>query len=65
MIAKAEETFQFDTIDDVVSDIAKGRMLLREAGGVEKVTMETNGWLLGLFAKEVNCASTASPASAR
>ncbi len=28
MIAKAAETFQFDTIDDVVSDIAKGRMVI-------------------------------------
>ncbi|HSK01049.1 MAG TPA: hypothetical protein VK932_07400, partial [Kofleriaceae bacterium] len=31
-------------------DIAKGQKLLAEAGGVTKVTMETNGWLLGLFA---------------
>src|SRR5262245_42458670 len=31
-------------------DVAKGQNLLAEAGGVEKVTMETNGWLLGLFA---------------
>jgi uncharacterized protein YfaS (alpha-2-macroglobulin family) len=31
-------------------DIAKGQRLLREAGGVDKVTMETDGWLLGLFA---------------
>ncbi|MCX5743247.1 MAG: DUF6049 family protein [Proteobacteria bacterium] len=31
-------------------DIAKGQQLLREAGGVDKVTMETDGWLLGLFA---------------
>src|SRR5206468_1249635 len=31
-------------------DIEKGQRLLREAGGVEKVTMETNGWLLSLFA---------------
>src|SRR5207237_3739339 len=28
MITKATETFQFDTIDDVVSDIAKGRMVI-------------------------------------
>ncbi len=28
MIAKAAETSQFDTIDDVVSDIAKGRMVI-------------------------------------
>src|SRR5262249_49422997 len=31
-------------------DIAKGQALLKEAGGVDKVTMETDGWLLGLFA---------------
>ena len=31
-------------------DIAKGQKLLRDTGGVDKVTMETNGWLLGLFA---------------
>ena len=30
-------------------DIAKGQKLLREAGGVDKVTIETDGWLLGLF----------------
>src|SRR2546423_1612796 len=28
MIAKAAETFQFDAIDDVLSDIAKGRMVI-------------------------------------
>src|SRR6058998_3172402 len=28
MIAKAPETFQFDAIDDVLSDIAKGRMVI-------------------------------------
>src|ERR1700736_360581 len=28
MIAKAAETYQFDTIDDVVSDIALGRMVI-------------------------------------
>ena len=32
-------------------DIAKGQKLLREAGGVDKVTLETDGWLLGLFAQ--------------
>ena len=32
-------------------DIAKGQQLLRDAGGVEKVTIETDGWLLGLFAQ--------------
>ncbi len=31
-------------------DVAKGKKLLAEAGGVDKVTMETDGWLLGLFA---------------
>jgi uncharacterized protein YfaS (alpha-2-macroglobulin family) len=31
-------------------DIAKGQKLLKEWGGPEKVTMETDGWLLGLFA---------------
>ncbi|MDX2086759.1 MAG: Ig-like domain-containing protein [Kofleriaceae bacterium] len=35
-------------IDDL--DIAKGQRILREAGGPEKVTMETNGWLLATFA---------------
>jgi len=28
MIAKTEQTFQFDAIDDVVSDIAKGRIVI-------------------------------------
>src|SRR5947207_15766192 len=28
MISQAKETFQFDTIDDVVSDIAKGRIVI-------------------------------------
>ena len=32
-------------------DIEKGQRLLKEAGGPDKVTMETNGWLLSLFAK--------------
>nr|HEX4318747.1 alpha-2-macroglobulin family protein [Kofleriaceae bacterium] len=31
-------------------DIAKGKASLAEWGGVDKVTMETDGWLLGLFA---------------
>jgi alpha-2-macroglobulin len=31
-------------------DIAKGQKLLIEAGGPEKVSLETDGWLLGLFA---------------
>src|SRR5881227_2604813 len=52
MIAKATETLQFDAIDDVVSDIAKGRIVIvtddadRENEGdlviaAEKVTPET------------------------
>ncbi len=51
MIAKAAETFQFDAIDDVLSDVAKGRMVVvtddadRENEGdlvmaAEKVTPE-------------------------
>ena len=51
MIAKTAEKFQFDTIDDVVSDIAKGRIVIvtddadRENEGdlvmaAEKVTPE-------------------------
>jgi uncharacterized protein YfaS (alpha-2-macroglobulin family) len=31
-------------------DIAKGKKLLAEAGGPEKLSMEADGWLLGLFA---------------
>jgi uncharacterized protein YfaS (alpha-2-macroglobulin family) len=41
-------------------DIAKGQALLRNAGGVEKVTAETNGWLLGVFAGQPNAASERS-----
>ncbi|CAN5384668.1 hypothetical protein BH11MYX1_BH11MYX1_49690 [soil metagenome] len=37
-------------------DLDKGKALLREAGGVEKVTMETDGWLLQLFAKNPKAA---------
>ena len=51
MISRATETFQFDAIDDVLSDIAKGRMVIvtddadRENEGdlvmaAEKVTPE-------------------------
>src|SRR6266852_7650676 len=51
MISQTKETFQFDTIDDVVSDIAKGRIVIvtddadRENEGdlvmaAEKVTPE-------------------------
>ena len=28
MIAKPKETFEFDAIDDVVSDIAKGKIVI-------------------------------------
>src|SRR6185295_6047633 len=38
-------------------DIEKGQRLLREAGGVEKVTMETDGWLLSLFAGNAKAAA--------
>ncbi|MGN6106867.1 MAG: hypothetical protein ACTHU0_17300, partial [Kofleriaceae bacterium] len=31
-------------------DVAKGQKLLADAGGATKVSMETNGWLLGMFA---------------
>ncbi|MBS1121038.1 MAG: hypothetical protein H6Q90_3266, partial [Deltaproteobacteria bacterium] len=31
-------------------DIGKGQRLVREAGGVEKLNMEANAWLLGTFA---------------
>jgi alpha-2-macroglobulin len=31
-------------------DIAKGKRLLAERGGPDKIPMEANGWLLGLFA---------------
>jgi len=37
-------------------DIEKGQRLLKEAGGPDKVTMETNGWLLSLFAKNPKAA---------
>ena len=54
MISRATETFQFDAIDDVLSDIAKGRMVIvtddadRENEGdlvmaAEKVTPEFHG----------------------
>ena len=33
-------------------DIARGKGLIKEAGGVEKLSMEANGWLLGVFAGE-------------
>ena len=28
MITKAKETFEFDAIDDVVSDVAKGKIVI-------------------------------------
>ena len=31
-------------------DIASGQKLIADAGGIEKLQMETNGWLLSLFA---------------
>ena len=31
-------------------DVAKGQKLIIEAGGIEKLSMEANGWLLGTFA---------------
>ena len=33
-------------------DIAKGEKLLTEAGGVDKVSMETDGWLLGAVRRQ-------------
>ena len=38
-------------------DIARGQALLRSAGGVDKVTMETDGWLLSLFAGNASAQS--------
>src|ERR1700742_430972 len=57
MIAKTEQTFQFDAIDDVVSDIAKGRIVIvtddadRENEGdlvmaAEKVTPESINFMV-------------------
>jgi len=37
-------------------DIAKGKKLVAEAGGVDKLSMEANGWLLGLFAQSAAAA---------
>src|ERR1700732_1277528 len=65
MIAKAEETFRFDAIDDVVSDIAKGRIVIvtddadRENEGdlviaAEKVTPEA-GDLRGTDGRGLIC----------
>ncbi len=41
-------------------DIAKGQRLIHQAGGVEKLTMEADGWLLGLFAGNAAAASERS-----
>jgi hypothetical protein len=38
-------------------DIAGGQALLRRAGGVDKVSMETDGWLLTVFAGNAAAAS--------
>ncbi len=35
-------------------DVAKGQKLISEAGGVEKLSMEANGWLLGMFAGQAS-----------
>jgi alpha-2-macroglobulin len=32
-------------------DLAKGKQLIAEAGGVDKLPLEADGWLLGLFAQ--------------
>src|SRR5262249_52105324 len=32
-------------------DVAKGQRILRDAGGPAKMSLETVGWLLGVFAK--------------
>jgi uncharacterized protein YfaS (alpha-2-macroglobulin family) len=42
-------------------DIAKGQRILREAGGPDKVSMETNGWLLATFTG--NAAATSERAA--
>ena len=33
------------------ADLAKGKRLIAEAGGVDKLPLEADGWLLGLFAQ--------------
>ncbi|HEX8109432.1 MAG TPA: hypothetical protein VF516_16995, partial [Kofleriaceae bacterium] len=33
------------------ADVAKGKRLIAEAGGVDKLPLEADGWLLGLFAQ--------------
>jgi hypothetical protein len=37
-------------------DVAKGKQLLAEAGGVDKLSMEADGWLLGTFAQDKGAA---------
>jgi len=37
-------------------DIARGKGLIKEAGGVDKLSMEANGWLLGVFAGDADAA---------
>jgi uncharacterized protein YfaS (alpha-2-macroglobulin family) len=37
-------------------DLAKGKQLIAEAGGVDKLAMEADGWLLGLFAQSAGAA---------
>ncbi|HEY0255451.1 MAG TPA: DUF6049 family protein, partial [Kofleriaceae bacterium] len=37
-------------------DLAKGKAFYREWGGADKIAMETNGWLLQLFAKNAQAA---------
>ncbi|MCW5803695.1 MAG: Ig-like domain-containing protein, partial [Deltaproteobacteria bacterium] len=38
-------------------DVAKGQQIIREAGGVDKLSMEANGWLLGTFAGQAAAAT--------
>ena len=38
-------------------DLAKGKRIIAEAGGVEKLSMEANGWLLGTFAQQAGAAA--------
>ena len=49
MITKTSEAFQFDTIDDVVSDIAKGKLVIvtDDAGKAYRTLLSAKGPLLG------------------
>jgi uncharacterized protein YfaS (alpha-2-macroglobulin family) len=38
-------------------DVAKGKQLLAQAGGADKLSMEADGWLLGLFAQDASAQS--------